>query len=149
MSKATTIILLGLFALSGTACGADSSGAKASKRKDAAKAIAQKPEAKTDSAKPEEVKLPKLVDLGAKKCVPCKMMEPILEELKKEYKDGFETVFIDVWENPDAGGKYKIRVIPTQIFLSPEGKELFRHQGFYSKEDILKKWRELGYQMTK
>ena len=105
--------------------------------------------AKADSAKPKIVKLPKLVDLGADKCIPCKMMAPILEELKKDFAGKLEVVFIDVWKNADEGSKYKIRVIPTQIFYNPEGKELFRHEGFYSKEDILAKWKELGYEFKK
>src|ERR1035437_6190793 len=89
-------------------------------------------------------KLPKLLDLGAGKCIPCKMMAPILEELKKEYAGRMNVEFIDVWVNPDAGKPYGIEVIPTQIFYDAEGKELFRHVGFFAKEDILAKWKELG-----
>lgn len=88
--------------------------------------------------------LPRLVDLGAGKCIPCKKMKPILDDLKANYADRFVTEFIDVWENPDAGKQYSIEVIPTQIFYDAEGKELFRHVGFYGKEDILGKWQELG-----
>jgi len=88
--------------------------------------------------------LPRLVDLGAGKCIPCKMMAPILEELKKEYASTFEVKFIDVWENPKAGEEFGIRMIPTQIFYDAEGKELFRHEGFFGKEDILAKWKEYG-----
>jgi thioredoxin 1 len=90
------------------------------------------------------VKLPRMVDLGAGKCIPCKMMKPILDELKRDYASQFITEFIDVWENPDEGKKYGIEMIPTQIFHDAEGKELFRHTGFYGKEDILAKWKELG-----
>lgn len=86
-------------------------------------------------------KLPRLVDLGAGKCIPCKMMAPILEELKKTYAGKLDVQFIDVWENPGAGGQYGIRVIPTQIFFDATGKELFRHEGFFSREDILAKWK--------
>ncbi|MFP4056375.1 MAG: thioredoxin family protein [Candidatus Brocadiia bacterium] len=93
--------------------------------------------------------VPRLVDLGSAQCIPCKMMAPILEELKTDYADRFETVFIDVRENRAAARRYDIRVIPTQIFLGPSGEELFRHEGFYSKEDILTKWKELGFDMTK
>jgi len=50
-----------------------------------------------------KVKQPRLVDLGAGKCIPCKMMKPILDDLKANYTDHFSTEFIDVWENPDAG----------------------------------------------
>jgi thioredoxin 1 len=89
-------------------------------------------------------KLPRMVDLGAGKCIPCKAMKPILDELKRDYADQFVTEFIDVWENPDAGKRYGIEVIPTQIFYDAEGQERFRHVGFYAKEDILNKWKELG-----
>ncbi|MBU4200710.1 MAG: thioredoxin family protein [Verrucomicrobia bacterium] len=94
-----------------------------------------------------EQSLPRLVDLGATKCIPCKMMAPILEDLKKTYAGKMDVQFIDVWENPDAGGKYGIKVIPTQIFYDATGKELFRHEGFFGKEDILAKWRELGIEL--
>ncbi len=89
-------------------------------------------------------KRPRLVDLGATKCIPCKMMAPILEDLKKTYAGQIDVQFIDVWENPDAGGQYGIKVIPTQIFYDAQGKDLFRHEGFFAKEDILAKWKELG-----
>ena len=88
--------------------------------------------------------LPKLIDLGAGKCIPCKKMAPILEELKEQYAGVLEVEFIDVWRNPGAGDQYGIQLIPTQIFYDAGGKELFRHEGFFSKEDILAKWKELG-----
>jgi thioredoxin 1 len=91
-----------------------------------------------------EVKLPRLVDLGADKCVPCKMMAPILDQMKTEFATTFAVEFIDVWKNPEAAEPYGIRVIPTQIFFAADGSELFRHEGFFSREDILAKWRELG-----
>lgn len=92
--------------------------------------------------------LPRMVDLGAGKCIPCKMMKPILDDLKANYADHFTTVFIDVWENREAGKQYGIEVIPTQIFYDAEGKELFRHVGFYGKEEILGKWKELGVDVS-
>ena len=93
---------------------------------------------------PQTNALPKLLDLGAGKCIPCKMMAPILEEMKKDYAGTLEVEFIDVWKNPDAGKQYGIEVIPTQIFYDATGKELFRHIGFFAKDDILAKWKELG-----
>jgi thioredoxin 1 len=93
--------------------------------------------------------LPVLVDLGADKCIPCKKMAPILEELKNEYEGRLIVDFIDVWKNPDEAPKYGVKLIPTQIFFNASGKELFRHQGFYSKENILSKWAELGVELTK
>lgn len=88
--------------------------------------------------------LPRLVDLGAGKCIPCKMMAPILEDLKTDFEGQLEVVFIDVWENRDAGEPYGIKVIPTQIFFDASGKEFFRHEGFFSRDDILKKFKEQG-----
>ncbi len=92
--------------------------------------------------------LPKLVDLGADKCVPCKMMAPVLEELKKEHAGKLEVLFIDVWKNPEAANPYNINLIPTQIFFGADGKELYRHEGFFAKEDILAKWKEFGVELT-
>lgn len=93
--------------------------------------------------------LPRLVDIGADKCIPCKMMAPILEELKKEYDGIFNVDFIDVWKNPDAGKEYNIKMIPTQIFFDSAGNELFRHEGPLFKEDILAKWKELNINIEK
>jgi thioredoxin 1 len=91
--------------------------------------------------------LPRLLDLGADKCIPCKAMAPILKELKAEYAGRMDVEFIDVWKNPNAGKAYKIKLIPTQIFFDALGKERFRHEGFYGKEDILAKWKELGVEI--
>jgi thioredoxin 1 len=56
-------------------------------------------------------------------------------------------VFIDVRENPAAGQAYGILGIPTQIFYDASGRELFRHEGFFSKEDILETWKVLGIEL--
>jgi thioredoxin 1 len=92
---------------------------------------------------------PLLVDIGARKCIPCKMMAPILEELKKEYEGVFQVEFIDVWENPGAGEKYGIRAIPTQIFYDASGKEFYRHMGYFSKEQILDTFTKYGVAIKK
>ena len=93
--------------------------------------------------------MPRLVDVGAKTCIPCKLMAPILEELKTEYAGRLQVDFLDLSINPDFAGQYGVRVIPTQIFFDASGKELFRHEGFYSKEDILAKWKELNVELKK
>jgi len=97
---------------------------------------------------PAAAGLPRLVDLGADKCIPCKMMAPILEELKAQYKGKLDVVFIDVWKNPNAGMQYGIQLIPTQIFYDATGKERFRHEGFFARDDILAKWKELGVDLS-
>lgn len=96
-----------------------------------------------------EVKLPRLLELGSKSCVPCQMMEPILAKLKKEYGGVLKVSFIDVWlkENINVGKKYKINSIPVQIFFDADGRELWRHTGYFSEEEILNKWKELGYDL--
>jgi len=88
--------------------------------------------------------LPRLLDLGSVSCIPCKMMAPILEELKEECAGWLEVEFVDVMANPEAARAYKISIIPTQIFFDASGKERFRHEGFFAKEDILATWKELG-----
>jgi thioredoxin 1 len=102
-------------------------------------ATAQKPAATT--------RVPRLVDLGAGKCIPCKAMAPILEELRVEYAGRMEVQFIDVWKDPDSAKPYGIHIIPTQIFYGPDGKELARHQGFISKEQILAQWKAVGVRL--
>ncbi|MDH4241997.1 MAG: thioredoxin family protein, partial [Phycisphaerae bacterium] len=92
--------------------------------------------------------IPRLVDVGARTCIPCKLMAPILEGLKKEYAGRLQVDFLDLSINTDFAVQYKIRVIPTQIFYDASGKELFRHEGFYSKEDILAKFKQHGVDLT-
>lgn len=106
---------------------------------------------KTDKAavSPSGQRLPRLVDVGADQCIPCKMMAPVLAELKKEYAGSLDVVFIDVWKNPGANDKYKVRGIPTQIFYDAEGKERYRHLGYMSKEGILKTLKELNIPVKK
>ena len=89
--------------------------------------------------------LPRLVDLGSNRCQSCLAMVPVLEELTSEYEGRMEVLFIDVWEKPDEAEQYGVMLIPTQVFFGLDGKELFRHEGFFSKEDILAKWKELGF----
>lgn len=91
--------------------------------------------------------LPRLVDLGAGKCIPCKAMAPILADLSTSLVGRLRVDFIDVWEKPEAAEPYAIDLIPTQIFFDPSGKELFRHEGFFSRADILAKWKELGFDL--
>jgi thiol-disulfide isomerase/thioredoxin len=88
--------------------------------------------------------LPRMIDLGADKCIPCKKMAPILTELKTEYIGRASIEFVDVWKNPEAGKPYEFRVIPTQVFFDREGKEVWRHEGFLAKDEIKSRLKELG-----
>ena len=85
-----------------------------------------------------------LIDLGAATCIPCKMMEPILSQLEKEYEGKAAVVFIDLRYHKEMARKYKIRAIPTQIFYDQDGNEAGRHEGFLAKEAIEKAFEKLG-----
>jgi thioredoxin 1 len=78
------------------------------------------------------------IELGADKCIPCRQMQPIMKEIAAEYPDQVLVVFYDVWKNPAPAEYYKIQLIPTQVFIDKRGNELFRHVGFFPKEEILK-----------
>jgi thioredoxin 1 len=94
--------------------------------------------------------LPSFLDLGSKLCIPCKLMAPILDSLGKQFKSELKVRFVEVGIGGDKAmaEKYKIKEIPTQIFLSPDSKELWRHEGYLSRFGILDKWRELGYEFA-
>ena len=80
------------------------------------------------------------IELGSVKCIPCKMMQPIMKEIEDEYRDQVKVIFYDVWtvDGRKYGQQYRIRVIPTQVFLDNNGKEYFRHEGFFPKEELVK-----------
>ncbi len=77
------------------------------------------------------------IELGADKCIPCKAMQPVMREIAKEFKGTIQVVFYDVWKTPDFAKEYGVKMIPTQIFVNTEGEEIFRHVGFFAKEDIV------------
>ena len=85
-----------------------------------------------------------LIDLGAKKCIPCKMMAPILEKMEKAYKGKAAVIFIDVWEHREQAQRFKIRAIPTQIFFDKNAKEVYRNVGFLAEKDIVAQLEKMG-----
>ena len=80
------------------------------------------------------------VEIGSVNCIPCKMMQPIMRAVEEEYKGQVKVVFYDVWtpEGRPFGEIYRIRVIPTQVFLDRDGREYYRHEGFFPKEELVK-----------
>jgi len=78
------------------------------------------------------------VELGSVKCVPCRQMQPVMAAIEKKYGNQIAVVFYDVWkpEQHEYAETYGIRVIPTQVFLDKDGKEFFRHEGFYPEPAI-------------
>jgi len=85
-----------------------------------------------------------MIDLGAKKCIPCKMMAPILVKMEKQFEGKAAIVFIDVWEHNEQAKRFGIRAIPTQIFFNGDGKEVFRHVGFMDEKSIIKQLKKMG-----
>ena len=85
-----------------------------------------------------------MLDIGADKCIPCKMMAPIMKELEEEYQGKAAIIFIDVWKHQEQGQKFRIRVIPTQIFYDKDGKEVQRHEGYMDKKAIVAVLEKLG-----
>ncbi len=91
--------------------------------------------------------IPRLVNLGAGKCIPCKAMAPILNQLRVDFAGRLEVTFIDVWQHPAEAQAYRVKMIPTQIFYGADGRELARHEGFSSREEILARWKTLGVEL--
>ncbi|MFZ4857028.1 MAG: thioredoxin family protein [Desulfuromonadaceae bacterium] len=87
---------------------------------------------------------PTVIDLGARTCIPCKKMAPILYGLNQELNGKAHVLFIDVRENKAAAEKFRVQMIPTQIFFDAQGKEVKRHIGFIDKNDILKELKTAG-----
>ncbi len=86
------------------------------------------------------------IELGSVNCVPCRMMQPVMEKIEKKYKDQVKIIFYDVWTEKDVqmAYKYKIRVIPTQVFLDSDGNEFFRHEGYLPFEKVEEILRQKG-----
>jgi thioredoxin 1 len=148
-------VVLLLLALAFGGCGNDVREETAGSRKGTAAGESARDEheplpgavAITDTGKPAPQRpatLPRLVDLGKGTCIPCKMMAPILEELKGEYEGRAVVEVIDLRENGRAAADYQVRVIPTQIFFDANGEEVWRHEGFLPKDQIIAKLSELG-----
>jgi len=93
-----------------------------------------------------QVPLPKLLDFGRGKCIPCKAMAPILKELSEEYKDRVIIKIIEIDQEPPLTTANRIRLIPTQIFFDSKNQEVFRHEGFMDKEQIKKVFQKMGVQ---
>jgi thioredoxin 1 len=121
----TSVLFLALAFIIAPGCSSDSNRDKTVKKQPSAAAAR---------------KMITFVELGSIKCIPCKMMQPVMKEIEKEYGDRVAVVFHDVWtaEGEPYGKQYRIMVIPTQVFLDKDGKEFFRHEGYFPKDEIVK-----------
>jgi len=106
---------------------------------------------KTENATKTEPKTKPLVtfiELGSVNCIPCKQMQPLMKAIEQKYPEKVKVVFYDVWTQAGRpyAQQYGIRVIPTQVFLDENGKEFFRHEGFFPLAEIEKLLQAKGIQ---
>lgn len=97
-------------------------------------------QSKDNKTKIANVTKPKItfIELGSVNCVPCKMMQPVMKAIEEKYGEQVKVFFYDVWtqEQKKYAQEYKIKLIPTQVFLDENGKEFHRHEGFYPETEI-------------
>ena len=86
------------------------------------------------------------LELGADRCIPCKQMQPIMKEIAAAFPDRVQVIFYDVWKDPAPAEKYRIQLIPTQVFLDQKGEEIARHVGLFPKAEILELLKKHGIQ---
>jgi len=84
------------------------------------------------------------VEFGATGCVPCDMMQPILDNLRKDYPQKLNVVFVHVREEQVLAARYGIRSIPVQVFFDAQGQEVFRHVGFFAQAEVDKQLAAMG-----
>lgn len=130
--KKIYILLLGLWLLFSFGCGNNDAQTKSDSAKSKLQTIEK------DSTETKAAPKVTFVELGSVNCIPCKMMQPVMKAIEEEFGDQIEIVFHDVRKDRAPAEKYRIRVIPTQVFLDETGKEFFRHEGFFPKEEIEK-----------
>ena len=78
------------------------------------------------------------VELGSVNCIPCRQMQPVMKSIEEKFGEQVKVVFHDVWKDKAPAQKYGIQLIPTQVFLDENGKEFYRHEGFYAEDEIIK-----------
>jgi thioredoxin 1 len=89
-------------------------------------------------------KKPTMVEFGATGCIPCDMMQPILDNLRKKYPGNLNVVFVHVGEEQILAARYGIQSIPVQVFFDSLGNEVFRHVGFYPEKEVIAQLEKLG-----
>ena len=91
------------------------------------------------------------VELGSVNCIPCKQMQPVMKSIEKKYGSQIKVIFHDVWkaDQKHFADDFGIKLIPTQVFLDANGKEFFRHEGFYAEKEIDKLLQSKGLKPSK
>jgi len=76
------------------------------------------------------------VELGADNCIPCLKMRPVMDSIQKKYGSQIYVKFINARKNPAEALPFKIRLIPTQVFLDTNNVEIYRHEGFFHEDSL-------------
>ncbi len=86
------------------------------------------------------------IELGSVRCIPCQKMEAVLDSIREKYPQDVKVVFYDVWTEAGKpfGRKYGVKSIPTQVFLDKNGKEYFRHVGYFAEKEVIKVLKRKG-----
>ncbi|MCX6004583.1 MAG: thioredoxin family protein [Chloroflexi bacterium] len=87
---------------------------------------------------------PTLADFGWRNCIPCKKMKPVLEELAEKQRGRLNVLIVEVYDHEDLTNQYGIKAIPTQILFDSQGKELVRHLGYWSPEEMALELKKIG-----
>jgi len=84
------------------------------------------------------------VEFGGEHCIPCKAMQPILQDLQASF--GAKGTVRNFWiqKHPETARRFKIMVMPTQVVFNPKGEEVLRHQGIWQAEDLKAALRKVG-----
>lgn len=89
-------------------------------------------------------KVPILLEFGRGWCIPCKYMKPILDDMSAAYTGKAIVMTVDMDVNKDLVRDFRIRMMPTQVFLTPDGKEFFRNEGVFERDAIMKVFAQMG-----
>jgi thioredoxin 1 len=101
-------------------------------------------EAKIDLKALAAKRMPILLEFGRGWCIPCKYMKPVLDDMAKAYSGKAIVTTVDMDVNKDLVRSFNIRMMPTQVFLSPDGKEFFRNEGTLEREQIAQVFQKMG-----
>jgi thioredoxin 1 len=146
-SRIAVAAALAIALFTGIACSQDKKDAVAGRetRVRGGKAAGEAPGADTSTTR-DDTYVVTFIELGSDRCIPCKKMQPIMKEIEKEYAGKVRVVFHDIYTpaGKPYAQKYGIRIIPTQVFLDKDGKEYFRHEGFFPKDDLVKVLEQKG-----
>ena len=89
-------------------------------------------------------RVPILLEFGRGWCIPCKYMKPILSDMSKAFAGRVIVTAVDMDANKDLVRSFNIRMMPTQVFLLPDGKEFFRNEGTLEREQIAQVFGKMG-----